>query len=101
MNKDKINTLGELKKAGYKSKSIKEELRQNLLQKIKKGDPAFEGIHGYEYTVIPELERAILSKHNINLLGSPGTWLKRRVTKLPLAGFTVRIGFLKNSPPQM
>ncbi len=67
-----INTFGALKKSGYKSRSIKEELRQNLLQKIRNDEPAFEGIHGYENTVIPELERAILSKHNINLLGLRG-----------------------------
>lgn len=67
-----IKTFGELKKSGYESKSIKEELRQNLLQKIRNGEPTFEGIHGYEHTVIPELERAILSKHNINLLGLRG-----------------------------
>ena len=68
----KIKTFGELKKAGYEPKSIKEELRRNLLQKILKKESAFEGIHGYELTVIPELERAILSKHNINLLGLRG-----------------------------
>ncbi|MGB7785665.1 MAG: magnesium chelatase [Salinimicrobium sp.] len=67
-----IKTFGELKKSGYKSRSIKEELRENLLQKIRNDEPAFEGIHGYENTVIPELERAILSKHNINLLGLRG-----------------------------
>ncbi len=81
MNKEKINTLGELIKAGYKSKSIKEELRQNLLGKIKNGTPAFEGIHGYEHSVIPELERAILSKHNINLLGLRGQ-AKTRLARL-------------------
>ena len=72
MNKNKIKTFGELKKSGYQSRSIKEELRQNLLNKIKNNQPAFEGIHGYEHTVIPELERAILSKHNINFLGLRG-----------------------------
>ncbi len=72
MEKDKIKTFGELKKSGYQSRSIKEELRQNLLTKIRNNEPAFEGIHGYEYTVIPELERAILSRHNINLLGLRG-----------------------------
>lgn len=65
-------TFGELKKAGYSPKSIKEELRRNLLQKILKKEQTFVGIHGYELTVIPELERAILSKHNINLLGLRG-----------------------------
>lgn len=72
MNIEKIKTFGELKKSGYESKSIKEELRRNLLQKIMKKETPFVGIHGYELTVIPELERAILSKHNINLLGLRG-----------------------------
>ncbi|MAB57719.1 MAG: magnesium chelatase [Aequorivita sp.] len=72
METEKIKTFGQLKKAGYESKSIKEELRRNLLQKIMKKETPFVGIHGYELTVIPELERAILSKHNINLLGLRG-----------------------------
>lgn len=76
-----IKTFGDLKNAGYKSKSIKEELRQNLLKKIRKGEPAFEGIYGYEHTVIPELERAILSRHNINLLGLRGQ-AKTRLARL-------------------
>jgi magnesium chelatase subunit I len=59
-----INTLGELKASGYKSNSIKEELRSNLRAKIKAGEPAFEGVHGFENTVIPELERAILSRQH-------------------------------------
>ncbi|MBO6879564.1 magnesium chelatase [Winogradskyella sp.] len=67
-----IKTLGELKKAGYQSKPIKDELRDNLIENIKNKVTTFEGIHGYENTVIPELERAILSRHNINLLGLRG-----------------------------
>ncbi|GGE25007.1 magnesium chelatase [Psychroflexus planctonicus] len=67
-----IKTLGELKAAGYQSQHIKDELRSNLIQKIKNKENAFEGIHGFENTVIPELERAILSRHNINLLGLRG-----------------------------
>ncbi len=85
MKIEEIKNFGALKKSGYQSKSIKEELRQNLLDKIKKGEPAFEGIYGYEHTVIPELERAILSKHNINLLGLRGqakTRLARLMVKL-------------------
>ena len=69
---EKIKTLGDLKKQGYTPKSIKDELRDNLILKMKEGIPAFEGIHGFEDSVIPELERAILSKHNINLLGLRG-----------------------------
>lgn len=80
-----INTLGELKKSGYISKSIKDELRANLRAKIKSGQPTFEGVHGFENTVIPELERAILSRHNINLLGLRGqakTRLARKMVEL-------------------
>lgn len=67
-----INTLGELKASGWKSKNIKDELRSNLISKIQNHEPTFLGIQGYEHTVIPELERAILSRHNINLLGLRG-----------------------------
>ncbi|MFZ4106978.1 AAA family ATPase [Flavobacterium sp.] len=80
-----IKTLGELKQSGYLSKSIKDELRDNLRSKIKSGKPVFEGVHGFENTVIPELERAILSRHNINLLGLRGqakTRLARKMIEL-------------------
>jgi magnesium chelatase subunit I len=76
-----IKTLGELKEARYKSKSIKDELRENLISKIMSKESAFVGVHGYENTVIPELERAILSKHNINLLGLRGQ-AKTRLARL-------------------
>lgn len=72
MNYKEIHTLGQLKQAGWISRSIKEELREHLIERLQNGKPTFEGIHGYEHTVIPELERAILSKHNINLLGLRG-----------------------------
>jgi magnesium chelatase subunit I len=81
MNKNEIKTLGELKKTGYESTSIKEELRNNLRKKLRHGENIFEGVHGYENTVIPELERAILSKHNINLLGLRGQ-AKTRLARL-------------------
>lgn len=80
-----IKTLGELKKIGYKTQTIKEELRKNLLYRIKNHEAVFKGIHGYETSVIPELERAILSGHNINLLGLRGqakTRLARQMTDL-------------------
>ncbi|WP_066225576.1 sigma 54-interacting transcriptional regulator [Formosa haliotis] len=76
-----IKTLGELKKSGYKSKSIKDELRDNLIEKLKHNEVTFEGVHGYENTVVPELERAILSRHNINLLGLRGQ-AKTRLARL-------------------
>ncbi|PRX44092.1 magnesium chelatase [Salegentibacter salegens] len=81
MKIENINTLGDLKKSGYKSRGIKEELRENLIEKIKKNEPTFPGIHGYEDSVIPELERAILSRHNINLLGLRGQ-AKTRLARL-------------------
>lgn len=80
-----IKTLGELKKANYQSISIKDELRSNLISKIKNDEATFSGIHGFENTVIPELERAILSRHNINLLGLRGqakTRLARKMIEL-------------------
>ncbi len=67
-----ITTLGQLKKAGYYPKNIKSEIQQNLIQAIQQKKKVFEGILGYEDTVIPDIERAILSGHNINLLGLRG-----------------------------
>jgi magnesium chelatase subunit I len=72
MDIHKIKTLGELKKSEYKSKGIKEEIRQNLIGKIKTKENAFPGILGYEETVIPDTERAILSRHNILFLALRG-----------------------------
>ncbi|MGX7689343.1 sigma 54-interacting transcriptional regulator [Flectobacillus roseus] len=76
-----IKTLGELKNAGYQAKSIKQELRDNLIQKIKNKEKVFDGIWGYEDTVIPDIERAILSQHHINLLGLRGQ-AKTRIARL-------------------
>ncbi|MBT7816140.1 MAG: magnesium chelatase, partial [Polaribacter sp.] len=76
-----LKTLGALKERGYKSKSIKDELRENLISKIMSKENVFTGVHGYENTVIPELERAILSRHNINLLGLRGQ-AKTRLARL-------------------
>ncbi len=81
MNIGEIRTIGDLKKSGYQSKSIKEELRENLISKLMSKETVFKGVHGYENTVIPELERAILSKHNINFLGLRGQ-AKTRLARL-------------------
>lgn len=72
MNISAVKTLGELKKAGYQSRSIKEEVRNNLVQRIRNKENPFTGIMGYEDTVIPDTERALLSKHNILFLGLRG-----------------------------
>ncbi|MDN3687484.1 magnesium chelatase [Cyclobacterium jeungdonense] len=77
----KIQTLGQLKAVGYSGKTIKEELRKNLIHKIQNKENVFEGIWGYEDTVIPDIERAILSGHNINLLGLRGQ-AKTRIARM-------------------
>jgi hypothetical protein len=58
-------TLGDLKESGYEARPIKEELRDNLIEKLKDGEEVFQGILGYEDTVIPDVQRAILARHNI------------------------------------
>jgi magnesium chelatase subunit I len=67
-----IKTLGGLKKAGYTLKTVTEELRDNLAKKLKSGEKVFKNIIGYDDTVIPELERAVLAGHSINFLGLRG-----------------------------
>ncbi len=76
-----IRTLGQLKAAGYAYRSIKQELRENLIGHIKAGTNVFENIHGYEDTVIPDVQRAILSMHDMNLLGLRGQ-AKTRIARL-------------------
>ncbi|WP_299012299.1 magnesium chelatase [uncultured Polaribacter sp.] len=93
---ENIKTLGELKKAGYISKSIKDELRENLISKMMSKETVFKGVHGYENTVIPELERAILSKHNINLLGLRGQ-AKTRLARLMVTLLDEYIPVVKGS----
>lgn len=85
MSKDflKLKTIKDLKNAGYKPKSIKEELRDNLIKALKSNDKVFEGIKGYESTVLPQLYTALLSRHNIILLGLRGQ-AKTRLARLML-----------------
>ena len=80
-----IHTLGELKSSGYGARSVKDEMRANLLAKIGRKETTFPGIHGYERTVIPAIHNAILSKHDIILLGLRGqakTRILRSLTAL-------------------
>ena len=76
-----IKTLGQLKASNYQSISVKEELRKNLIKQLQAKEEGFEGILGYEETVIPELQTAILSRHNILLLGLRGQ-AKTRIARL-------------------
>jgi magnesium chelatase subunit I len=80
----KPHTIGELKSSGYKPVSIREEMRRNLISLIKAKKPVFNGIIGYDSTVIPQVENAILSGQNIIFLGERGQ-AKSRVMRL-LAG---------------
>lgn len=91
-----IKTLGQLKRAGYKSRSIKEELRENLIRRLRNKELVFEGIWGYEETVIPDLERAILAGHDINLLGLRGQ-AKTRLARLMVNLLDEYIPFVEGS----
>src|SRR5215217_1292361 len=85
MDITKIKTLGDLKKTGYQGRNIKEEIRGNLIGKIKAKENSSPGIIGYEETVIPDTERALLSRHNILFLGLRGqakTRMARQMTML-------------------
>ena len=72
MNHKEIVTFGELKRSGFKPKSVKDEIRDNLVTLIREKKSPFRSILGYEDTVIPDVERALLSRHNILFLGLRG-----------------------------
>ena len=85
MKHTSIQTLGELKQAGYSPKTMKEELRANLIRHMERGSNPFKGIIGYDETVLPDVQRAILSGHSMNLLGLRGqakTRIARTLTEL-------------------
>lgn len=85
MTNTNIKTLGELKRSGYRTKSVKDEIRENLIRKLENRENTFSGIVGYEDSVIPDVERALLSRHNILFLGLRGqakTRMARQMTEL-------------------
>jgi magnesium chelatase subunit I len=75
-------TLGELKESGYRGASVKDELRANLVTKIRAGEKLFPGIVGYDETVVPQIVNAILSRHNLILLGLRGQAKSRIIRQL-------------------
>jgi magnesium chelatase subunit I len=75
-------TLGELRAAGYRSRTVKEELRANLLSQLRAGQPLFPGIIGYDETVFPQIENAILSRHDMLFLGLRGQGKTRMLRML-------------------
>jgi magnesium chelatase subunit I len=91
-----ITTIGALKASGYIYKSIKDEIRSNLIKKLQNKEKAFKGIFGFDDTVIPDLERAFLSKHNILLLGLRGQ-AKTRIARLSVDLLDEYIPILKGS----
>ncbi|MBL7796789.1 MAG: magnesium chelatase [Saprospiraceae bacterium] len=76
-----VHTLGGLKASGYQPKSVKEELRHNLIEKLRNKETIFPGIYGFDDTVLPDIERAVLSRHNILLLGLRGQ-AKTRIARM-------------------
>lgn len=79
---DRPSTLGELKASGYRVISVKDEMRQNLIRKLKADTPLFPGIIGYEETVVPQIQNAILSKHDMLFLGLRGQAKTRMLRQL-------------------
>ncbi|MFM2388353.1 MAG: hypothetical protein RL660_3110 [Bacteroidota bacterium] len=90
-------TLGELKASGYTTKTIKQEIRENIITALQNGTETFPGIHGYEDTVIPDMERAMLSQHNILLLGLRGQ-AKTRVARMMTRFLDEYVPVVQGSP---
>jgi len=78
-----LSTLGELKASGYRVRSVKDEMRANLMAKLASGEELFPGILGFDQTVIPQLQNAILAKHDVILLGLRGQAKSRIIRMLP------------------
>src|SRR3954454_408421 len=82
MGKERRRTLGELRGSGYRSEPVKDEMRRNLIAKVRAGEPLFPDILGYEETVVPQVQNAILSKHDILFLGLRGQAKTRMLRQL-------------------
>src|SRR6478735_7348548 len=82
MATDRPRTVGELRQSGYRDESVKDEMRRNLIAKLRTGTPIFPDILGYEETVVPQVQNAILSKHDILFLGLRGQAKTRMLRQL-------------------
>ncbi len=82
MRTDRPRTLGELRSSGYRIESVKDEMRRNLVSKVESGEPLFPDILGYEETVVPQIQNAILSKHDMLFLGLRGQAKTRMLRQL-------------------
>lgn len=96
MNHKNITTLGELKKSGWTSSSVKDEMRRNLLTKIKNKEALFPGIMGYDNTVVPQVKNAILARHDLILLGLRGQ-AKTKMLRMLVAFLDEYIPVVKGS----
>src|SRR3954468_10780250 len=82
MAKERPRTLGELKASGYRSEPVKDEMRRNLIARMSRGEPLFPDILGYEETVVPQVQNAILSRHDMLFLGLRGQAKTRMLRQL-------------------
>ena len=78
-----IKTLGELNASGYKVLPVKDEMRRNLIAKLRNGETIFPGILGFDRTVIPLVQNAVLARHDMILLGLRGQAKSRLIRMLP------------------
>ncbi len=79
----RISTLGALKESGYRVRSVKDELRNNLIEKLQRGEHIFPGILGYDRSVIPQIQNALLARHDVILLGLRGQAKSRIIRMMP------------------
>jgi magnesium chelatase subunit I len=82
MGMDRPRTVGELRASGYRMESVKDEMRRNLVAKLRTGEPLFPDILGYEETVVPQIQNAILSRHDMLFLGLRGQAKTRMLRQL-------------------
>ncbi|HEV2417329.1 MAG TPA: magnesium chelatase, partial [Terriglobia bacterium] len=90
---ERPKTLGDLKKSNYEIRSVKDEMRANLIERLKAGEAVFPGVIGFDDTVIPQIENAILSRHNFILLGLRGQ-AKSRILRSLVALLDAEIPFI-------
>src|SRR5205085_570673 len=79
---DRPATLGQLRASGYRAVSVKDEMRRNLIRKLRAGEPLFSGIIGYDETVLPQMHNAVLSRHDMLFLGLRGQAKTRMLRQL-------------------
>ena len=79
---DRPSTLGQLRQSGWQSRSVKEEIRTNAIASIRSGEPLFAGVLGYEQTVLPQLENALLAGHDVIFLGERGQAKSRMIRSI-------------------